>query len=219
MNKTPIYFVPGLAAGPEIFEHLELSPEKYELHFLKWKKPLALEESITNYAMRMTEDIKEKNPVLIGVSFGGIMVQEMSKFIDAKKVIIISSVKTNTELPKKFKMAKFTKAYKLFPTTIISNFVDFTKYFIGKSLKKRAKIYKKYLSVRSKSYINWSISAVLNWQQEKPIKNVVHIHGTKDKIFPIKNINNIIEVKGGTHIMILTKAKKISKIIDETLTC
>ena len=219
MSKIPIYFVPGLAAGPEIFEHLELSPEKYELHFLKWKKPLALEESISNYAMRMTDEVKHINPVLVGVSFGGIMVQEMSKFIDTKKVIIISSVKTNSELPKRFKFAKFTKAYKFFPTTVVEHFEDYAKYFLGKSLKKRAEIYKKYLSVRNKTYINWSISSVLNWAQEKPIKDVLHIHGTGDQVFPLKHIKNAVEIKDGTHVMILTKAKKISKIIDKNLTC
>jgi esterase/lipase len=36
---------------------------------------------------------QKENPVLIGVSFGGILVQEMAKHIDARKVIIISSVK------------------------------------------------------------------------------------------------------------------------------
>lgn len=219
MQKTPIYFMPGLAAGPEIFEHLELSPEKYELHYLTWKKPLALEETISNYAMRMTDDIKHKNPVLVGVSFGGIMVQEMSKFVETKKIIIISSVKTSNELPKRYKMAKFTKAYKFFPTNIVSNFEDYAKYFLGKSLKKRAEIYKKYLSVRGKTYLNWSISSVLNWKQETPLKDIVHIHGTNDHVFPIKHINNAIEIKGGTHVMILTKAKQISKIIDKTLTC
>lgn len=210
--------MPGLAAGPEIFENLELDKEKYELHYLKWFRPLAHEESISNYAMRLCEDIKSEKPVLIGVSFGGIMVQEMSKFIDTKKVIIISSVKEKSELPKKFHLAKFTKVYKLFPTNIVSNFEDYAQYFLGKSLKKRAKVYKKYLSVRSKTYLNWSISKVVNWDQEKPLENVIHIHGTKDHVFPIKNISNCIEIKSGSHIMILTKAKKISKIIDDVLT-
>jgi esterase/lipase len=219
MQKTHIYFVPGLAAGPEIFEHLELSPEKYELHYIAWKKPLTLEESIANYAKRMATEVVHRNPVLVGVSFGGIMVQEMSKLMEVQKTIIISSVKTSTELPKRFRMAKFTKAYKLFPTKIVSNFEEYAKYFLGKSLKNRAEIYQKYLSVRSTTYLNWSIKNVLNWEQEKPLNNVIHIHGTSDHVFPIKHIENAIEIEGGTHVMILTKAKKISKIIDATLTC
>ena len=146
MKKIPIYFVPGLAAGPEIFEHLELDPEKYSFHYLKWIRPLALEEDIDNYACRMSDEVKEKNPVLVGVSFGGIMVQEMAKFVNPRKVIIISSVKNQEELPKKFKLAKFTKVYKFFPTKVITNFEEYAQYFLGKSLKKKAEIYKKYLS-------------------------------------------------------------------------
>lgn len=219
MKKTPIYFVPGLAAGPEIFENLDLPEDKYELHYLEWKTPLALEETIANYAMRMSDDVTDKNPVLVGVSFGGIMVQEMSKYIDAKKIIIISSVKHHNELPKRFQMVKFTKAYKLFPSKVVSNFEDYAQYFLGKSLKKRADIYKKYLSVRNQLYLNWSIRNVIKWEQDVKNNDVVHIHGTKDKVFPINNIKNCINIEGANHVMIITKAKKISKIIDKILTC
>ena len=219
MTKTPLYFVPGLAAGPEIFENLKLDDSKYELQYLKWKTPLALEETIANYAMRMCNDIKTEKPILVGVSFGGIMVQEMAKFIETKKVIIISSVKNQDELPKKFKMAKFTKIYKFFPTKVVSNFEEYAQYFLGKSLKKKAKLYKKYLSIRNETYLKWSIYNVLKWEQQNTPEDIVHIHGTKDHIFPIKKIENCIRIEGGTHVMILSKAKKISKIIDEVLTC
>lgn len=219
MSKTPIYFMPGLAAGPEIFENLELSKELYEFHYLRWKKPLALEESISNYAMRMTEEISHKNPVLIGVSFGGIIVQEMSKFIAVRKIIIISSVKSKKELPKRFKIAGKSKIYKLFPIRIVTNFEKYAKFFVGKQLERKAKLYKKYLSVRGKKYIKWSIENAINWNQEDIIENITHIHGTKDEIFPIKNIQNAIEIENGNHSMVIIKAKQISKIIHESLTC
>jgi pimeloyl-ACP methyl ester carboxylesterase len=219
MPKIAIYFMPGLAADKEIFEHLNLSSEKYSFHYLKWIQPIDLSETIADYALRLSNDIKEKNPVLVGVSFGGIIVQEMSKFLITQQIILISSVKTTNELPKRIRISKFIKIHKLFPITIVSNFEKYTKYFLGKSLKKRAKIYKKYLSVRDKTYLNWAINNVVNWEQNSPQKNLIHIHGTNDRIFPIKNIENTITINGGTHIMILTKAKEISKIIDTTLTC
>ncbi|CAI8277399.1 MAG: Uncharacterised protein [Polaribacter sp. SA4-10] len=218
MSKTAIYFIPGLAAGPEIFENLTLQDSLYDLHYLQWKMPLHQEETIANYAMRMCEDIHHKNPVLIGVSFGGIMAQEMSQFIATKKVIIISSVKNKNELPKRFKLASFTKVYKLFPSKIVANFEDYTKYFLGKSLKKRADLYKKYLSVRNSSYLHWSIYNVINWHGViKTPQNLVHIHGTEDKVFPLKNISNCVVIEGGTHVMILRKAKTITRHIQESL--
>lgn len=210
--------MPGLAAGPEIFYKLTLDPKIYELHYLIWLEPLALEESIANYAMRMTEEIKHENPILIGVSFGGILVQEMSKFMEVEKLIIVSSVKSKRELPTRYKIANKSKIYKLFPTQIVTNFESYARFFVGKSLEKKAKMYKKYLSVRGKSYIKWSIHNVINWQQDKPMKDIIHIHGTNDHIFPIKYIKDCIKIEDGNHSMILIRAKEISEIIHEKLT-
>lgn len=219
MKKIPIYLMPGLAAGPEIFENLTLDKEKYSLHYLSWLIPVSLDEEISDYAYRLSQKITEENPVLIGVSFGGILVQEMAQFITCRKIIIISSIKKKEELPKSFKLAKLTKIYKLFPTKVIENFEEYAKFFIGPSLTKKANLYKKYLHVRDKTYLKWSIANVLKWKQKETSLNIVHIQGTKDPIFPIKNIKDAIEIKNGTHVIILMKAKQISQIIDTILTC
>lgn len=218
MPKTVIYFMPGLAASPKIFENLSLPKDQYELYYLTWLKPLSIKEPLANYTMRLCKEIKHSNIVLIGVSFGGIVIQEMSKYIDVKKMIIISSIKSHNEFSINFRFAKKLKAYSLFPTKIISNFDKFKHFFIGKSLVKKAKLYKMYLSERDELYLKWSIKNILLWEQEYPIEGLVHIQGTKDPIFPVKKIKNYIPIKGGTHAMILLKAKKISKIIETILT-
>ncbi|NVK08930.1 MAG: alpha/beta hydrolase [Tenacibaculum sp.] len=213
MPKTHLYFVPGLAANTKIFERISLPEEHFELHFLDWMLPTSINESIEEYAQRMCTKIQHKNPVLIGVSFGGIMVQEMSKIIDCKKIIIISSVKNNKEFPKRFKLVQVTKAYKLFPSKVISNIESYERYFFNDYLKKRAELYKIYLSVRNKEYLQWAIYNVLHWKQEESIPGIIHIHGKKDEVFPIKYIKNSIEIENGTHVMILNKAKTISEIL------
>ena len=214
MSKTHLYFVPGLAANTKIFDYISLPQEHFELHFLQWILPSDANESIESYAKRMCNYIQHENPVLIGVSFGGIMVQEMSKHISCKKVIIISSIKNNKELPKRLKLAQVTKAYKLFPTKVVSNIEKYENYFFNDYLKKRADLYKIYLSVRNEDYLHWAIYNVLHWQQSECQSNIVHIHGNKDEIFPIKNIKNAIIIENGTHIMIINKAKTISKILE-----
>ena len=88
MSKTHVYFVPGLAASIEIFENIKLPKEQFEMHYLEWILPLH-HETIKNYAKRMCEGITHENCVLVGVSFGGIMVQEMSEIIKTQKVIIM----------------------------------------------------------------------------------------------------------------------------------
>lgn len=213
--KKHIYFVPGLAAGPAIFENLKLSEDKFELHFLEWLVPISEKEKLEDYAKRMANLILEENPILVGVSFGGIMVQEMAKHISTEKVIIISSVKSRNELPKRLKLIQKTGIYKLFPASAIKNIENFSVYAFGDFIKKRIALYKQYLSVRDECYLHWAIYNVLHWKQIEPPKNLVHIHGTDDHIFPIKHINNCTKIENANHIMILTKAKTISKILED----
>lgn len=205
-----VYFMPGMAANPSIFEYIKLPDDKFAIHWLEWIIPNA-KESLEDYAKRILTNIKYENSVLIGVSFGGILVQEMSKHTVFKKVIIISSVKTKFELPKRMKFVRITGAYKIIPTQLLSNVEALAKYTFGKTVIKRVELYKKYLSVSDKRYLDWAIKAVVFWNQEQPLPNIIHIHGDKDAVFPIENINDCISIKGGTHIMIINKYKWFSE--------
>lgn len=205
-----VYFMPGLAASSKIFEYIELPTNQFKTHYLEWMLPTN-NESISDYALRMTKEVKHQNSVLIGVSFGGVLVQEMSKHVHLRKLIIISSIKSVDELPTKMHIAKVTKAYKLLPTQLVTNLDFLAHYILGDNMPKRLELYKKYLSVSNGKYLNWAIENMVCWNQQKPIKNVIHIHGDNDAVFPIKNIKNCITVKNGTHIMILNKYKWFNK--------
>ena len=97
-KKVPVYFLPGLAANSSIFKHIQLDTNIFEMHFLEWMIPFD-DESISEYAIRFCKNINHENAILVGVSFGGIVAQEMNLVYDFKKIIIISSVKARHELP------------------------------------------------------------------------------------------------------------------------
>lgn len=198
--------MPGMAASSTIFEYIKLPLEHFELHFLEWGIP---EHgcSLSDYAKQMCSKIKHHNPVLLGVSLGGLLVQEMSKYIPVKKIIIVSSIKTCHELPKKMLFARYTKAHKLLPTGLVSNVELLAKYAFGETVTKRLVLYERYLSIRDKDYIDWCLDQLVNWQQKIPPGNLVHIHGEKDAVFPIVNCKGCIPVKKGTHSMIIYRAK------------
>ena len=205
MSKIHVYFMPGMAASSSIFERIHLPTETFEMHFLEWVLPNK-NESLKEYAKRMAKNIKHENVILVGVSFGGILVQEMKPFVNPKKVIIISSIKSNAELSRQMKVAKSTKAYKLIPTKLFENIEFLAKFTFGSSiLKQKMKLYEKFLSVRDKLYLDWAIEQIINWNRTEIDNEVIHMHGDDDEVFPIKNIKNCISVKGGTHIMIITK--------------
>ncbi|MFV8374058.1 alpha/beta hydrolase family protein [Flavobacterium sp. LB1P71] len=210
MSKIPVYLMPGLAASTAIFERIALPEDVFETHLLEWEIPLD-NESLMDYTKRIAQKIKHKNPVLIGVSFGGILVQEMAKYVDARKVIVISSVRSNLEFPRRLKIAKTTKAYKLIPMSLIANIESLAKFSFGEKVNQRLKLYEKFLSVRDIRYLNWAVEQVILWDRTVVDENVIHIHGDMDDVFPIKNIKNCVVVKGGTHIMILNKYKWLNE--------
>lgn len=213
---THVYLMPGMAASPRIFERIKLPVKEYEMHWLNWKLPES-QESLSHYAKRMAEDVVHDNIVLIGVSFGGILVQEMKKFLKVKKLIIISSIKSHTELPSHMNLARDTSLYKILPTGLLNYLDQIERLPIGHSIRKRIELYKNYMVMNNKLYLDWSIDKVLNWKQDKPDPDLIHIHGDEDFVFPIKNIKNCIIIKGGTHIMILNRYKWFNENLPEIL--
>lgn len=205
-NRIHVYCMPGMAASTAIFEYIKLPPEKFQLHFLEWTIPVT-GISLTEYAQNMCSKVTHENVVLLGVSFGGLLVQEMSNFIHVRKVIIVSSVKTRYELPKRMLFARYTKVHKLLPTGLVNNVELLAKYAFGESVTKRLTLYERYLSIRDKGYIDWCIDQLVNWECITPCKNLVHIQGEKDSVFPISNITDCLPVENGTHTMIIHRAK------------
>lgn len=213
---THLYLMPGMAANPSIFEYISLPEEKYTIHLLEWQVPEP-KESMTAYALRMTQKIVHEDIVLLGVSFGGVLVQEMAKHIKVQKLIIVSSVKNKYELPRRMTLSRKLKLYKVLPTRLIEDVDKLAKYAFGETIKNRVELYKKYLSMNNRHYLSWAVEHMVCWDQEKEIPDIIHIHGDADKVFPIKYIKDAIVVEGGTHIMVITRAKWFNKNLPQLI--
>lgn len=205
-KKIHVYFMPGMAANPSIFRHIKLPEDQFEQHLLTWFVP-DKNMTFSEYAKKMAKNIQHENPILVGVSFGGMLVQEMARHVAAMKVVVVSSVKHESELPKRMLFAKYTKIHKLLPTGLVNNVELLAKYAFGETVTKRLELYEEYLSIRDKAYIDWSIDQIVNWKQSYCPDCLIHIHGEKDNVFPIGNIENCISVPNGTHTMIIHRAK------------
>jgi hypothetical protein len=115
------------------------------------------------------------------------------------------------------KIAKSTKAYKLIPTNLLLNVENLAKYAFGSYVKQRLKLYEKFLSVRDKDYLDWSIEQIINWERTEIDPTIVHIHGDADEVFLFKYIKKCIVVKDGTHIMILNKYRWFNANLPEII--
>ena len=214
MVKT-IYLIPGVGANDKIFQNLELPG--YEIVHLKWPKHKK-NENIETYVRRLLPQIKkDTQPILIGQSFGGLVAIELAKLINPYKTIIISSIKTYHERPIKLLFLNSIKFHRLVPGKLVVKFKFWMNWLLGKLTSHDLKMIEDMLSEADIEFNEWAVDQVIHWKNEEIPANLIHIHGTHDRIFPNFYINDAIWIKGGTHFMVVNRAKEISKIIKKEL--
>jgi pimeloyl-ACP methyl ester carboxylesterase len=216
MSKPEIYLLAGLGFDKRIFYNLSL--RNVNINYLEWLEPESM-ESINHYVDRISDQIKssEKPVILVGHSFGGIIVQKLSKIVDCSKVIIISSIKSKNEIPISLKFLKRVPLHKYINKKIIlRSFPVWARIFGYNSVKGRM-LFHQMISNSSDNYFRWSLDKIVNVEFDSSIPNLIHIHGTRDKTFPLKKITNPIIIQDGSHFMVFSKAEEVSEVLNREI--
>jgi pimeloyl-ACP methyl ester carboxylesterase len=216
----PLYCISGLGADERVFSKLTING--CELKPVQWLQPLQ-GETLSTYAKRLSEQITEPEPIILGLSFGGMMAIEIAKLRPVSKIILLSSIKTSSELPAWMNLAGKSSVYKLLPSRQISSIKalralrPIQNYFLGARTAEEKKIANEYRDHVDPVYLKWAIAQVLTWKNNAIPSNLLHIHGSNDHIFPAKKIKNAHIVHGGGHFMVMDKPDEIARIIQEEL--
>ncbi|MBT0548697.1 alpha/beta hydrolase [Riemerella anatipestifer] len=207
-----LYIISGLGADFKILENIKF-PDTVEPIFIPWLIP-ENNESFEHYVCRMAEKIDFSEPfALLGYSFGGFVVQEINKKIKpAEKVVLLASIKSDSEMPKLGYFFKKMRLIKLLPISFFSEKSVFVYSFIRKFIEADSPRVDKYFRVRDPYYLKWSLDKIVNWEFEKT-ENIVQIMGDKDIAFPIQNSQPDYIIKNATHLFPATKAKEVSEIL------
>ncbi|HLP13375.1 MAG TPA: alpha/beta hydrolase [Flavobacteriales bacterium] len=210
-----IYFISGLGADERIFQKLEI-PSEYEVVHLSWIVPLK-GEKVEAYVKRLSAQINSSEPfVLIGLSFGGMLVSELLKFLKPERAIVISSFKSEW-LPWYFRFARFTRLYKILPYSLFKMGNRFIYWLMGMKTKEEKILLKQILKDSDKRFIKWAVHTLLHWQNKEPDDFIFHIHGNNDKLVPLKYVKPDAVVNKGGHLMVYTHAWEVSSIIADGL--
>ena len=211
-----VYFISGLGADERVFQFLDLTKTAH--YFIRWNEPKK-DESLIEYCLKLTEQIdKTSEIILIGVSFGGIIAQEISKIITCKKVIIISSVKSENEFSWQLKLARKLQIHKIIPVWVLRFSNKLTaNYFFGTESKTESKLLHQIIKDTDPRFLIWAIHQIMNWKNKIYPQNLVHIHGSSDRIFPIKYIKNVVTLPKSGHFMIVNRFKEIEQLIFENI--
>ncbi|WP_177765426.1 alpha/beta hydrolase [Flavobacterium sp. I3-2] len=207
---STIYIFSGLGADYRAFEKIDFG--NLQIVHISWISPQK-NETIENYAQTISEKILDENPILIGLSFGGMMLMEIAKIKKAKQIILISSAKTKYELPWLYRFLGKIKATKLIPNSILtkSNFV--LNWLFGANSIEEKQLLKAIIKDTDILFMKWAINEISHWKNVEIPTNVIHIHGNNDKIIPIRNVEADFTIQNGSHLMTLNKSKEIKDII------
>ena len=208
------YLLSGLGADGSVFQYLDF--EGVEVEYMEWLSPLP-KETLPAYAKRMAQKITTPHPILVGLSFGGMVAMEIAKLIPVKKIILISSAKERKELPCFYRFSAKLKLQKILPYTLIKRTNAFTYWLFGVTSAHEKALLKEIFRKTPTTFLKWAINAILTWQNTEISAHILHIHGDKDRILPYKNVKDTFCITGGGHSMIVNKAHEIAPLINKFL--
>lgn len=210
-----IYVITGLGADERVFCHTQFND--HTVVHLPWLKVVP-SESLQQYAVRIAASIDTKNPfMLMGLSFGGIVALEIAKVYKPHKIILLSTIKTKSEKPAYMKALQKIPAHNYFPLTWMQKMKTTASFMFGVTSSHEQQLINDYVTNIDTTYLKWSIDKIIHWQNDTYPGNVIHIHGSSDRIFPIQNIKADFVIKNGGHFMLMNKAAEVNDVLRKIL--
>lgn len=228
-----VYCISGLGADHHIFDGLDVPGVNWT--HLSWLMPKG-DESLDSYARRMSAGIMApepghalaaddartvgeqatvpgRAPILLGVSFGGMMAIEIAKLFPTAAVILVSSIRHRSQLPLPIKMTRHLGLGHWTPPANLRLLAPVQDHFLGVETPADSRLVREYRGNVDPHYLQWAIRHIAGWQNEWQPPALYHIHGSRDRVFPLNLVDPTHVVEGGGHLMIHNRAGQINKIL------
>jgi pimeloyl-ACP methyl ester carboxylesterase len=211
-----VYCLSGLGADERVFKSIGLPG--VEMVHVKWLPP-GRHEPLGAYARRLLAQFDAQRPVtLLGVSFGGIVAQEIAALLPCRQVIILSSIKGPAEMPWTMSLVRRTGVHRLVPGWLLKAGNILTgNYYFSIRTHGEARLLRDIVRDTDPAFLRWAVNEVVRWQPPAPVPGLVHFHGTADRIFPAGRIKNFTPIPGGGHFMVVQQAPLLSQLVAEAL--
>lgn len=214
--KMNVYFLSGLGADKRVFDKLKLD-DRYDVHYIEWISPKR-KEPLHDYAQRLIAQMDTTKPFqLVGLSFGGIMASEIAGIIRPEQIILISSTPTNIPVSKFNRgLIKFLLASP-FAAPILKSTNSYTYKYFGADTPELKTLLKQILHDTDSKFLKWALIRMTDWNHPNTAENLFHIHGSADRLIPLKIVKPDVVIEGGGHLMVYKEHDEISKILNQQL--
>jgi pimeloyl-ACP methyl ester carboxylesterase len=218
-TNSIVYLISGLGADHRVFQRINFGHKT--IKHIPWHTP-NYEQSIQSYASELIDKHidQTKKIQLVGLSFGGLIAQEIAAIIEVKKVILISTMRTRKELPFKFKALGKMPFYDTLmnPHQAIKIGIKARKKQFALQTEEGNALAKTIMEDTDPVFLKWAIKKIIHWNAPSPDNQHIQIVGTVDPMFYFKDIERPdYTIKDGGHFMIFEDAQKVAIILAKEL--
>ncbi len=210
-SPSPLYAIPGLGTDARIFGPLA---QHLPLHPLAWLSPEE-GEGLHSYAARMAIGIDHPRPWLLGVSFGGVVAQEIARIRPVRGLILVSSLKPGDQRPGYLRLFRRYPLYRLSrgKWRIYTLPLWAPRFGVHRRVEQRLlqDIFKQF----DDRYRMWAIHQLAHWQGQPISVPYLHLHGQRDRVIPARGIRHTTLIPVGTHFMVYQQAEAVAQAIRE----
>lgn len=215
---TPrLIMLPGLAADARLFGPQRAAFEPFEVP--PWL-PVRKDDSLADYARRMAESFDTTEPfILVGVSLGGMLAQEIARHSNPVCVILVSSCDDGDQVPRYFHW--FEALTRPIPDRVLGTgrvLAPFISRYFSGATAEHAELTAAMVRSTPIEFIRWGAHAIFEWRGAGELScPVYHIHGDADRLIPPENVTADRIVEGGGHLINVTHPDQVNAFIAECI--
>lgn len=212
-----VYFIPGLGVDSSVFQRIEL-PSGFEKVMLEWQ-PLRDDDSLETYALRMARGVElNGNDVIIGLSFGGLIAREIALKKRFKKLVLISSFRSASDLRFLPRIGLKFRAYKVVPNWGYRRLKGIAQTYFGGKSREGKILLKRMLDKTDYRFTKWAFNQIKSYQYRDHGELAVHnILGDRDPLISRWSGGSDHVIEGGNHFIIFERAEEVNRILQQIM--
>lgn len=176
-------------------------------------------ENIAQFAARAAEQIVASDDLYVGgVSFGGMVALEVARIVRPRGVFLIAAAKSGSALSPIVRLVALA-ASKL-PMAAVELGLKWSPLLV-RMVGRPDRVQREYLLDLAEASIasltHWGGRVMLDWTAPPLPCPVWQVHGSDDRMIPVKNVSPDLVIPGGGHVINVTHAAAVNQFIRERI--
>lgn len=214
--RPTVVLLPGLGADHRLFQRQqEVVPG---LVVPPWPEPRP-EDSLSTFAARLAQDIPRSDWLYVGgSSFGGMVAVELAALVRPRGVILIGSCsdpRSISPLARQLRALARALPVRAFHPRRWSLPLVLPKF--GRLSREDRQLFMSMACETPASFLKWGVAAMLSWRPTPSAAPIHHIHGSADRLIPLRLVHPDRVVPGGGHLLSLTHPREVNAFLAEAI--